>query len=352
MDTKYTNPIKAGIFDEEGNPFSLLNPVPVEISNFPADYALPAAQFNALNQEATQELIRLLLVSLDGKFNSLGQKASADSHPVVLSTEQEVILDAIKTAVQNLDLDIEDIATEATLSAINAKLNSLGQKASAASAPVVLSSEQEVILDAIRIAVQNLDLDIEDIATEATLAALRTDFNNEDFATETTLAALSAKFNSLGQKASAASHPVVLSTEQEAIFEAIKNATESSASGLATEATLSALRTDFNNEDFATQTTLAALLAAFNAEDFASQTTLAALLAAFNAEDFASETTLVNLNAKVGSHDLDLGAGTEDRLRSEYLISLQSIANIHDGIGATQYPNRYESNDFKINGFL
>ena len=40
-------------------------------------------------------------------------------------------------------------ATEVTLAALNAKLNSLGQKASAGSAPVVLSTEQEAILAAI-----------------------------------------------------------------------------------------------------------------------------------------------------------------------------------------------------------
>lgn len=45
------------------------------------------------------------------------------------------------------------------------------------------------------------------------------------------------------------------------------------------------------------------------------------------------------------------GAGTEDRLRSEYLSSIQSVANINDGIGATQYPIRFEQGDFKINGF-
>ena len=45
------------------------------------------------------------------------------------------------------------------------------------------------------------------------------------------------------------------------------------------------------------------------------------------------------------------GAGTEDRFRTEYLNSMQSIANVNDGIGATQYPIRFEESDFKINGF-
>lgn len=45
------------------------------------------------------------------------------------------------------------------------------------------------------------------------------------------------------------------------------------------------------------------------------------------------------------------GAGTEDRLRSEYLTSMQSMANVNEGIGATQYPIRFEQDDFRINGF-
>ena len=45
------------------------------------------------------------------------------------------------------------------------------------------------------------------------------------------------------------------------------------------------------------------------------------------------------------------GAGTENRLRSEYLNSMQSISNLNGGIGVTQYPIRFEHADFKINGF-
>jgi uncharacterized protein YheU (UPF0270 family) len=45
--------------------------------------------------------------------------------------------------------------------------------------------------------------------------------NGKDFATQTTLAALLAKFGSLGQKASAGSAPVVLSTEQETILSSL-----------------------------------------------------------------------------------------------------------------------------------
>lgn len=127
-------------------------------------------------------------------------------------------------------------------------------------------------------------------------------------ATEATLAALRTDFNN---------EDFATQTTLAALLTAFNNEDFSS------ETTLAALRTDFNNEDFATQTTLAALLTAFNAEDFASettlaafradfgavdfatQTTLAALLTAFNSEDFASETTLAALNAKVTTVDTD-----------------------------------------------
>lgn len=188
--------------------------------------------------QVSDDTARVSLASIDGKLNSLGQKASAASAPVVLSTEQEAILSGR--------------ATEATLSALNAKFSALGQKASAASAPVVLSTEQEAILSAIDTKLGNIDTQTDDVATETTLAALSAKFNSlgqksdagsvpvtlsttqaafldgieallsnidaqtDDVSTETTLLALSAKFGTLGQKASAGSAPVVLSTEQEA----------------------------------------------------------------------------------------------------------------------------------------
>jgi CII-binding regulator of phage lambda lysogenization HflD len=142
------------------------------------------------------------LAALSAKFNSLGQKLSAASVPVVLSTEQEALIDGIETLLTSLDG--KDYSTETTLAALNTKLNSLGQKVSASSAPVVLSTEQEVILNAIKTAVEALDLDADGLATEVTLAALN------------------AKFGTLGQKASAGSAPVVLSTEQEALIDGIE----------------------------------------------------------------------------------------------------------------------------------
>ena len=80
-----------------------------------------------------------------------------------LLTTIDGVLDAIKLDTANLDVALSTRATEATqllvnanLDLLNTKLNTLGQKASADSAPVVLSTEQEAILEAIKVAVQNL----------------------------------------------------------------------------------------------------------------------------------------------------------------------------------------------------
>jgi len=46
------------------------------------------------------------------------------------------------------------------------------------------------------------------------------------------------------------------------------------------------------------------------------------------------------------------GSGTEDRLRNEYLKSMQSVANISEnGVHAEQFAVSYKSGDYKINGF-
>lgn len=46
------------------------------------------------------------------------------------------------------------------------------------------------------------------------------------------------------------------------------------------------------------------------------------------------------------------GDGTEDRLRIEYLTSMQSVANLTDnGLGATQYPVKFSGKKYDCNGF-
>lgn len=113
------------------------------------------------------------------------------------------------------------LATEATLALINGKMNSLGQKASASSMPVVMSTAQEAIFSGMLASLQLLDdavngttfnvtlSDLGGAATEAkqdtiitnlgtintnVLAgnALLTSLDGKDFATQTTLAAQAA----------------------------------------------------------------------------------------------------------------------------------------------------------------
>lgn len=159
---------------------------------------------------------------------ALGQLASAASLSTVLSTEQEVILSAIKTAVEIIDnaiagsemqvdlVGLGGAATEATLSTLNGKFGSVGQKASSGSAPMVLSTEQEVILTAIQTAVEIIDNAVSGSEMQVDLVGIA------DVATDTTLAAMSAKLPAaLGQAVKAASLSVTLASDQEPVNTAL-----------------------------------------------------------------------------------------------------------------------------------
>lgn len=304
--------------------------------------------FNA--EDFAQEVT---LADLNSKFNTLGQKLSAASAPVVMSTEQEAIFNAIKTAVEAINIDTDGLAQETTLLATNALLTTI-----------------DSVLDAIALDTQQLDVDLSTRASEATLLlakgvldtiktdtaamavdlaaievllttidgvldAIKLDTANLDVA-------LSSRLNTLGRKPETASAPVVLSDEDFATLEAIRVAVQNldvDVDGIATEVTLAALLTAFNNEDFASETTLASILAClcsdptsiqntlaglrtdFNAEDFATQTTLQALLTAFNAEDFATQTTLAALLTAFNAENF----ATETTL-SAVLTAIQALA--------------------------
>lgn len=159
--------------------------------------------------DADTGAIATSVASIDTKTPSLGQSTMANSVPVVIASNQSAInvtdisgtvslptgaaTSALQTTLNGL------VATEATLAVISGKLGSLGQKTSAGSAPVVLSTEQEAILSSI----DTKATGIASLLTEAT-------FNAEDFSTETTLAAMSAKLPaSLGVKAESASISVI-----------------------------------------------------------------------------------------------------------------------------------------------
>lgn len=309
------------------------------------------------------ETLKNTLDSLNNKLNVLGQKASAASAPVVLSTEQEALLDSIKTAVENIDLDLgtgglnleatqllvkavldtikldtagiltntADIetllttidadtsnidvllstrATEATLLLVKGVLDSIKVDTAAIDGNTdgleALLTTIDAVLDSIKLDTAKLDVNLSTRATEATLLSVLTELQGINLDTNglsqeatqllvkgvldtidavldsikldtgamvidlaaievlitstnsllTTIdgvldaikldtanldVTLSSRLNTLGQKASIASAPVVLSTEQEAILNAIKVATEAinlDADGLALDATV------------------------------------------------------------------------------------------------------------------
>ena len=152
---------------------------------------------------------------------SLGTLVTSNA---AIQTAVELLDNAVNGTTLNVTIAAEGaVATEATLAAMSAKFSSLGIKANAASAPVVLSTEQNTLLTNMVTALQLLDNAVNGttfnvtiaaegaVATEATLASI----DGKDFATETTLAAQSAKLPaSLGQKNSAGSLAVVLASDQ------------------------------------------------------------------------------------------------------------------------------------------
>jgi hypothetical protein len=152
--------------------------------------------------------------------------AASESTLADIKTAVEIIDNAINGNEMQVDIvDAGGIALEATQLAMSAKLPaSLGQKADADSLSVTLSTEQEAIQNAIKTAVEIIDnaisgnemqVDIVDpgtLATEATLSNIETAL--ADVATETTLDAIHDKFPaSLGAKTSAASLSVVQASD-------------------------------------------------------------------------------------------------------------------------------------------
>lgn len=228
-----------------------------------ADGALKVSGAFSISGVATE----VTLAALEAKFGPLGQAVMAASAPVVIASDQSAIpvsdggssltVDGTVAATQSgtwnitnvsgtislptgaatettlASLAAEDFSTETTLSALNAKFGALGQALMAASAPVVIASNQSAIpitdnsgsltVDGTVAATQSGTWNITNVsgtvslptgaATEATLSALAA----EDFATQTTLAALNAKFGSLGQTTMTGSAPVVIASDQSAI---------------------------------------------------------------------------------------------------------------------------------------
>lgn len=147
----------------------------------PLVYLDPSAVLNLILTESislntTDFATETTLSNLNAKLNTLGQKASLDSAPVVLSTEQEVILNAIKTAVEALDLDADGLAQETTLVNTNDLLSTI-----------------DSVLDAIKVDSANLDVALSTRATEATLLLAKGVLDNIKLDTDNLDVALSTR---------------------------------------------------------------------------------------------------------------------------------------------------------------
>lgn len=108
------------------------------------------------------------LSSIDSKLATLGQKTMAGSEPVVIASDQSAI--PVSAASLPLPTGASTSALQtsgnASLSSIDGKLNSLGQKTMAGSVPVAIASDQS----AVPISAASLPLPT-GAATEATLSA-------------------------------------------------------------------------------------------------------------------------------------------------------------------------------------
>lgn len=161
------------------------------------------------------------LVKVGGVAITLGQKASAASLPVVIASDQSDVNVGHITGPVALPTGA---STETTLSAVSGKLPAtLGQKAMAASLAVAIASDQSTL----PVSAASLPL-----PSGAATSALQTTGN-------TSLSSIDGKLATLGQKTMAGSEPVVIASDQSAI--PVSAASLPLPSGAATESTLSTM---------------------------------------------------------------------------------------------------------------
>jgi len=144
--------IRTTSVDPYGNPYTPDNPLPVNAS---VTVVVPpvTVDIDAMTPPTRPDPDNLLIVgSEDGTKSGLKHAARVDSD---LDVRVGISNGANKAAVSgagdlsvrdsNIDALLSTRATEATLSAVNTKLNSLGQKPMAGSVPVVMATDQSPI---------------------------------------------------------------------------------------------------------------------------------------------------------------------------------------------------------------
>lgn len=110
--------------------------------------AAPGTYVNIKSNPSGSLTVESTIAGIDATV--LGQDTMANSLPVVIASDQSAI-PASQSGTWNINNVSGTVslptgaATETTLASIDGKLNSLGQKAMAASAPVVLASDQSAI---------------------------------------------------------------------------------------------------------------------------------------------------------------------------------------------------------------
>jgi len=158
--------------------------------------------------------INIQTTDIGSSFDSL-RVGDGSGNYIGVNASQEALVHDADALAELQTISAVDFATSALQTEISGKLDLMVMDLSEAAQDLMLIQADT----ASSLTVQNNILAaVGDVATETTLAALAASFSAEDFATETTLVALEAKFGTLGQKASAGSAPVVLSTEQEQLL--------------------------------------------------------------------------------------------------------------------------------------
>lgn len=184
-----------------------------------------------LSSQATaskQDTGNTSLSSIDGKLPSLGTHVTAASVAVNIASDQTVpvsgpLTDAqlrasavpVSAAALPLPSGASTSALQTTgntsLSNIDGKLGSLGQKAMSGSAPVVLASDQSAIPVS-----QSGTWNVNNVAGTVSLPTGAATSAKQDTG-NTSLSSIDGKLGSLGQKAMTGSAPVVIASDQSAI---------------------------------------------------------------------------------------------------------------------------------------
>lgn len=236
--------LKPLLLDSSGNLLVSLAASPASPLHVIVDSsALPTGASTAANQTTANSS----LSSIDGKMASLGQKLMAGSSPVVIASDQSAIpisgsvtVSGTVAATQSGTWNITDIsgtvslptgaATSAlqttgnsSLSSIDGKLGSLGQKAMAGSAPVVIASDQSAVpvsgsvtVSGTVAATQSGTWNINNVSGTVSLPTGAATAANQTTA-NSSLSSIDGKLGSLGQKTMSGSAPVVIASDQSAI---------------------------------------------------------------------------------------------------------------------------------------